>query len=251
MPEEVGQSLVARLAEACNAVGGIEKKGNNEAQRYKYVKAADVAKAFRRELFSRGIVVIPDEKEFTQIGSVATRSGAELREFMLRMDYHICDAHSDNKITVGAFGVAMDSGDKAIWKAKTGCLKYFLRTLGIIPDEKDDPEGDEEVDKLIAGPPTVAPDLEAKMEKQQRIGQFQVKALTDACEKSKKSEPEQTAYLANLGLKQWEELTKEQFQPALKWANAPIKGRSTKIVSLCKSHGEYQGEGNCPKCEAS
>jgi hypothetical protein len=126
-------SLIARLAEACNAVGGVEKKGRNLFQNYNYVKAADVAKAIRHGLFERGIIVIIDEKEWTQIRLITTNSGGQMPEMMLRAEV----TFMDGKESLGpytAFATAMDSGDKAIYKAKTGLLKYVLRGIGLIPD---------------------------------------------------------------------------------------------------------------------
>lgn len=241
MPEEVtSQSLVARLAEACNAVGGIEKKGTNQKQNYKYVKAADVAKAFRRELFTRHIALIPDEKEFNQTGVIKTSSGGELREFTLRMDYHICDGLSNEKITVGAFGVAMDTGDKAIWKAKTGCLKYFLRTLGIVPDEKDDPEHDEEIDELL-DPPKLDPKLAQKMKAQERLNPGQVQQVWDAMRKAGVKPAELEEKLKTKGLKQVEEVTQELFPKMLNWINS----KSTKTpFPACIAHNVV----NCEEC---
>lgn len=136
------KSLVAKLAEACDAVGGIEKKGTNQKQNYKYVRAADVAKAFRHELFERGIVLIGDEKELIQLEPIPTQSGGKLNMIGVKIEYSLLDSESPDKITATGYGIGMDSGDKAIYKAKTGALKYFLRGLGLIPDEKDDPEND-------------------------------------------------------------------------------------------------------------
>lgn len=148
MADEPKKSLVAKIAEACDAVGGIEKKGKNEKQNYKYLKAADVAKAIRHEFFSRGVILVFDEKEFVQIRTIKTNSGGEMGEFMLRGEFTFYDSESGDKLgPLGAFGVAMDTGDKAIWKAKTGALKYVLRGIGLIPDEKDDPEADGKVDE--------------------------------------------------------------------------------------------------------
>ena len=156
--ETVKKTLIGKLAEACDAVGGIEKKGRNEMQKYNYVKAADVAKAIRHELFKRGVVVIPSEKEFSETHRIKTQKfvGQEVKEgemvcWKLVTDYTIHDSESDEKIVITAIGVAMDSGDKAIYKCKTGAIKYFLRTLGLIPDEKDDPEADDSVDEAISG----------------------------------------------------------------------------------------------------
>lgn len=143
MAEEVKQTLVAKLAEACNAVTGIEKKGTNQKQNYKYVRAADVAKEFRHKLFERGLVLIGNEKELIHLEPIPTQSGGKLNMLGVKIEYTILDSESTDKIVADAYGIGMDSGDKAIYKAKTGALKYFLRGLGLIPDEKDDPENDE------------------------------------------------------------------------------------------------------------
>ncbi len=56
------KTLVAKIAEACDAIGGVEKKGQNKEQGYAYQRATDVAKVFRHELFSRGCLLIPNEE---------------------------------------------------------------------------------------------------------------------------------------------------------------------------------------------
>ena len=144
--EQKLQSLVAKLAAACDAVGGVEKLGKNEQQGYKYVKAADVAKAIRHELFRRGVVVLGHEHppEFIAVELAPDREGRPrtMSECHLRVTYRLMDG--TEMIEIDGYGVARDSGDKAIYKAKTGALKYFLRGLGLIPDEKDDPEFDED-----------------------------------------------------------------------------------------------------------
>ena len=134
MPEPT-KTLAAKLAEACNEVGGVEKKGRNIQQSYDYVKAADVAMAIRHKLFERGVVIIPDEQEPTW-REYQTMKGSIMRECTLCTVYNITDGTETLKFT--AYGVAADSGDKSIYKAKTSALKYFLRGLGLIPDEKED-----------------------------------------------------------------------------------------------------------------
>lgn len=147
-----GKSLIARIAEACDAVKGIEKKGKNEFQNYKYVKAADVAKAIRHEFFTRNVLLVIDEKEFVEIGKIPTKSGNPMPLMLLKCEVTFYDGDGDGKLgPFGAFGTAADSGDKSVYKCKTGALKYVLRSIGLIPDEKDDPEADEEVDAQTAG----------------------------------------------------------------------------------------------------
>lgn len=255
------RSLVALLAEACDAVGGVEKKGKNEKQNYKYLKAADVAKAIRHELFSRGILVIIDEKEFTLNRTIKTNAGGEMSEFLLKAEVTF-----RNEFEVlgpfGAFGVAMDTGDKAVWKCKTGMLKYVLRQLGLIPDEKDDPEADESVDKAILAESST--EYDQRTEGQRRIAKFQVDGIVGACQRTGKTDLQVIAYLETLNLVQWEELTKDQFKAAFEWAQTkPAKKTEPKAAapdreyrgaeaieqSKCFKHGPFAGSGNCPACE--
>src|SRR5208283_2485135 len=121
MSEEM--NLIAKIAAACDAVGGVEKKGQNVQQGYKYVKAADVAKAIRHELFSRGVIVLQDEMEPTFI-EIATKSGGTSLECRMEIEFTLTDGVSEKNVS--AWGIARDSGDKSIYKAKTGALKYFL-----------------------------------------------------------------------------------------------------------------------------
>lgn len=208
------KSLIAKLAEACNAVGGVEKKGRNEFQHYAYVKAADVAKAIRHELFKRGILVLIDEKEWSKIGDLMTNAGHNIPLMQLRADVIFQDEH--DKLSVNAFATAIDSGDKAIYKAKTGLLKYALRGLGLIPDEKDDPEFDESVDEATA-------DVTAKARKGSKkagaLEEARVRAFSVACSKSGKTAQQQADYLrARWSCASVVDITPEEFTEAMKWA---------------------------------
>jgi hypothetical protein len=218
------KSLIKKIAEACNAVGGVEKKGRNDFQNYDYVRAADVAKAIRRELFSRGVVIVQNEKNFRQIGTVLTNKGNELREWQLDVDFLIFDADSDDSLTVQAFGVAMDSGDKAIYKCKTGATKYFLRALGLIPDERDDPEFDSKVDEAVTRSPKKPAQRQPADNAHSRIPrikEFQARAWEAACRETGKTAKQVADYLrirwsANTIM----ELNVEDFPDAVKWATA-------------------------------
>lgn len=141
------KTLIQKLAEACNEIGGVEKKGRNQLQGYDYVRAADVANLIRHRLFERGIMILADEQGI-EWRDFTTAKGSVMRECTLKVMYTITDGVTEIKL--GAYGVAMDSGDKSSYKSKTGALKYFLRNLGLIPDDND-PEADEGVDKATSG----------------------------------------------------------------------------------------------------
>lgn len=230
----VPNSLVGKLAAACDAVGGVEKKGRNDVQNYNYVKAADVAKAIRHELFKRGVVLIPDEKEFVETAKIQTNSGKTMREFRLTVLYTMYDSESQDSISVTAYGVAMDSGDKAIYKCKTGAAKYFLRALGLIPDERDDPEADERVDEETD--PRVAAGRNAKRptrSQQTALKNFQVRAWATTCAESGKTAEQQAQFLkARFGVAMVSELTTEQFDEAIRWAASHESLEQTLTTSL-------------------
>lgn len=243
MSEEPKKSLVAKIAEACGAVGGIEKKGKNEKQNYKYLKAADVAKAIRHEFFSRGVILVFDEKEFVQIRTIKTNSGGEMGEFMLRTEVTFYDADSDSRLgPFGAYGVAMDTGDKAIWKAKTGALKYVLRGIGLIPDEKDDPEADGKVDEET-GTNRVQQAEEKFQERTggQRASIALVNAFQEMFSKSGKTEKQLTEILrVRYSAERPDQLTKEELQELVKWAAGKEGLEDTLRTSVTAATGRAQ-----------
>lgn len=209
------KSLIAKLAEACDAVGGIEKKGRNEFQKYNYVKAADVAKAIRHEFFERGILVIIDEKEWKQERMIKTNSGGEVPLMCLKGEVTFRDETSVLG-PFGAFGTAFDTGDKALYKAKTGLLKYALRGIGLIPDEKDDPEFDESVDEqtdprvIEGGKPN---------KKRKGIAEYQARAWSAALRASGKTPEQESSYLkTKYKISTVMDMTPEQFKEAIRWA---------------------------------
>lgn len=140
-------SLVGKLAAAFAAVGGLEKKGRNQAQGYDYLKAADVAKAVRMELFSRGIILLSDVEK-SEWSEFTTMKGSRMTVCRLTVRFTFYDG--TETLSFRGVGEAFDTGDKSPYKSTTGALKYALRTAGLIPDEKDDPEADEKVDREMA-----------------------------------------------------------------------------------------------------
>lgn len=224
-PPDAPKSLVAKLAEACNAVGGIEKKGRNTKQSYDYVRAADVAKAIRHELFTRGIILLQDEVSL-EIAEYQTNGGGVMQECRLKIAYTLKD--DSEQLTIHAYGIARDSFDKAIYKAKTGATKYFLRGLGLIPDEKDDPEADGTADQEVKSaapiqphyPPRkpVEPDRPTASVPAGSIADFQKNAFLSACKKSGKTQAQILQYFGGIGIETIDEMPKKDFATALKWA---------------------------------
>lgn len=216
MPQKQKKSLVRKLAEACDAVGGVEKKGRNEFQKYNYVKAADVAKAIRHELFRRGILVLIDEKAWTEERQIKTNSGDSIPLMRLHAEITFRDEY-ESVGPINAYATAFDSGDKAIYKAKTGLLKYALRGLGLIPDEKDDPEADENTDLSTDG--RVLSGTTKTGKKSKKLLDVQIRAFDSAAHQSGKTAEQVAKYLkVRWSATSISELSPEDFPTAIKWA---------------------------------
>lgn len=137
------------LAEVGLEVGYVMKAGKNSAQNYKYARAEDVLKKVNEALFSRGCStssnahlikfnVTQYEKESQYGTKVMFRTDAAVR---IELTVHF---KGETRVFAG-LGSATDTGDKAVFKANTGALKYLLANAFLI-SWGDDPEADEKVD---------------------------------------------------------------------------------------------------------
>ena len=130
------KTLLIKLLDVCRAVTGIPKRGRNTRQNYDYLKAEDVAEEFRNKLFSAGILLTSDELEVLE----TTYKDTSAHRVFLKVEFTFHDTASAETLVRKAYGVGIDYEDKALYKAKTGAMKYLLKGLSLLPDAKDDPE---------------------------------------------------------------------------------------------------------------
>jgi hypothetical protein len=132
--------LFEALLEVAEAIPFIEKRGENSGQNYKFAQAVDVTRELRSQLFARGIIVIPG----TVPGSVRHFTETGGSQFVTTVDlvYRFVDVASGAEVVVEWAGAGADrGGDKGLYKAYTGGLKYALLSLFLLPTT-DDPEHD-------------------------------------------------------------------------------------------------------------
>lgn len=140
----MSKSLAGKLAEVLGTVKHIPKNGYNEAQRYHFVRDADVLDAVRDALSERGVATLVDvagvdvaefqtakQRETGGVSWMTTVWGA----------ISFLDGDSDATVTIGFRGTGADTGDKGYYKALTGGVKYALLKTFLIPTG-DDPEAD-------------------------------------------------------------------------------------------------------------
>ena len=134
--------LHAKIAQAMGEIGRVPKRGRNQAQNYSYARADDVAEHTREILARLGIAVYASvEDKGTR--EITTKNGTAKVSCVV-VAWTFVDGETGQERTVNVPGEGMDYGDKGIYKAMTGSLKYALMLGFLIPTGDGDPERDEE-----------------------------------------------------------------------------------------------------------
>lgn len=144
-PSDPKLVMLRKLLEIVNAVDGVEKKGKHgydgSDEGYDYLRAVDMAKVFRVEMAKRNLLMVSSVESYNrwQNEGGKRRNGVDLY-----MKFTVYDVETGYELVFHGHGEGVDSGDKSSYKANTGALKYGIRNLFLVPDEKGDPESDPE-----------------------------------------------------------------------------------------------------------
>jgi hypothetical protein len=134
-------NLRQKLAAVMGEIGYIEKRGQNQQQHYQYAQAADIAGTVARLFAKFGVAFAASEESIEWAQPRETKNGGIMFVCRAHMRFTFLDSDSDERIEVVSTGEGTDTGDKSIYKAKTGALKYALQQTLLIATG-DDPEDD-------------------------------------------------------------------------------------------------------------
>ena len=134
------QTLVKKLAKVMQEIKYIQKRGKNIHFGYMYATEADVAEKVREFLSAQNVIMLPSVlgREFRE---TETAKGRKEYICTVDMEFTFHDGDSGETLTIKMSGDGQDGGDKAIFKAITGCTKYAQMKAFMIPTG-DDPEDD-------------------------------------------------------------------------------------------------------------
>lgn len=127
------KTIYAKIAKVMSQVERVPKNGYNNFHKYEYATESDLTEAIRPILQEAGLAffstVIEQERdgEFTKA----------------KMEFTLADVETGETLTSTYWGEGQDKGDKGLYKAYTGAVKYFLMKTFLIPTG-DDPEADEQ-----------------------------------------------------------------------------------------------------------
>lgn len=155
MAETNGKAvLFGKMAKVLGAVSRVPKNGYNDFHKYPYVTESDLVDALRKLLAENGIaffVSVDGEPERIDMGD--SRNGPLTRVKMLA---HFGCSETGETFSVSFYGDGQDKGDKGIYKAYTGAVKYMLMKTFLV-STGDDPEVDDQPAPTMRNTPKVEP----------------------------------------------------------------------------------------------
>jgi ERF superfamily len=138
-------SLHEKLAKIQGELTRITKDGYNSNQKYAFVSEASFLDKLKPLTTAVGIS-LTISSEMTKYTPIEKADGKFTFVAECNCALTITDSTTGENIVITSSGVAHDSGDKAIYKAMTGCSKYSL-WKGFALATGDEPEADTKVDE--------------------------------------------------------------------------------------------------------
>lgn len=131
------QKLHKKLFEIRRAVKPIVKQGHNDRGEFIFARFEDVAAEASRHMDEKRILIVPE------VIDEAIKVFGHLAIAKVAMEFEVIDLSGGGSLKRRWSGTADDDpGGKALFKAQTGCEKYFLAKLLRIPFGTD-PEAEE------------------------------------------------------------------------------------------------------------
>lgn len=135
-------ALLTALLAVMNDVKYVQKGGENEFHGYKYATEADTIAAVRPALIKHGLVLVP-----SMLGGLNSPDANGNTSIVMRYRLYHAASGQCISIDIPASGNDRNSrggvGDKGVYKAMTGAMKYALRQLLMLETGEDPEKGSE------------------------------------------------------------------------------------------------------------
>lgn len=136
------KTIYSKLVEVRKEIWGMEKSGFNDMQKYKYFSDDQIAEKFR-SLFNKFWIAFEYSSKITGNREISSTK-AWTKQFVtdVEVEYKFVDMETGDFVAWFACWSWNDTGDKWVYKAITGAVKYiYMKTFQI--STGDDPENDE------------------------------------------------------------------------------------------------------------
>jgi len=135
-----------KLSRLIGAAAYVKKSGYNSFHKYNYATEGDFLALVKPLLDGEKLAVIASQESVTREELEPTKSGRRQWLTTVKMNFKLIDGETGYSETLTSFGTGIDSEDKGLYKAITGCVKYFVSKLFLI-ETGDDPERENENEK--------------------------------------------------------------------------------------------------------
>ena len=137
------KTLTCKLLEVSKAIKYLEKDKTNKMQGYSYLSEAKIKETIKKAFEDNGILFNYSTENVREYEISATSKGTKQFCTIVNGKYSFMDVDSDHELNGTWFGSGTDTGDKGLYKAITGGIKYVLNTNFLIPTG-DDPENNDD-----------------------------------------------------------------------------------------------------------
>jgi len=121
----------------------VQKTGKNTFHNYKYATEADFLALVKPLLEEFNLAVVASQENVTREELEPTKGGRRQWLTTVQMNFKLIDGDTGYCETLTSYGTGIDSEDKGLYKAITGCVKYFISKLFLV-ETGDDPERENE-----------------------------------------------------------------------------------------------------------
>ena len=191
-----GLTFLQKLKNLQEYMGGFawEKDGINRYQSYKYITEKQYKANFKKALKDAGLVWKVQQLEYQYIPEISDK----MHMVICKFKGMLIDPETGDYDEYIFFGSGADNGDKALYKAVTGGLKYFLASNFNVAEDND-PESDIEEVPKVTPPPTEEKREEIKkdlIDKDGKATKMQINSLKKALKMLREADPEQETFIA-------------------------------------------------------
>lgn len=141
------KNILKKLLAISKEVEAMPKDKTNDFQNYKYLSETQVSLKMRQLLNEHGVIFTHSVKQ-TGMKDWQNSKGAQKFLTTIEVTYRFYDAETGEFIEGTECGQGEDSGDKGVYKAVTGAVKYIFMKNFLIPTG-DDPENTQHTVKPV------------------------------------------------------------------------------------------------------
>ena len=175
-----------------------EKDGINRYQSYKYITEKQYKTNFKKALKEVGLLWKMEQLEYQFIPEISDKMHLVICKFK----GYLIDPETGEYEEYIFFGSGSDNGDKALYKAVTGGLKFFLAANFNVAEDND-PESDvDETPKATYTSPEKREEIkEGLLDKDGAATKMQINSLKKALKLLREADPSQEEFIAAIAEK--------------------------------------------------